>query len=572
VEAQAVVDSAAATRPDVATALGNLQAALDALVARGDTTALAALVGGVGGYAEADYTAATWPAFDTALAAAGALVAAPADATAAQVASALANLQAAVTGLVPRVATAGLEAAVAAAEATLAALDPEDYTTGSWTELNIKLLEARAAVDAVVLDHPTQAAAAVAQAAVDSAAGALNAARAGLTADNRALASLVATVDAAAPAEAAYTAASWAVFEAALGGARALLGDPAAVPAALAGAEAALRSAFAGLVPAADTHALAGAVDAVRALAASRGLFTEDSWAAVESALAAAEAELASPTGQAAVNQAVADLNAAVGALRARGYATSMAAFTLSPDVTGDGRGEVFAVHSSGELRLFKGAAYGFDAVHSVTGPVLPATSRVYGPGDWSNDGKADLAVIDADGKLWVHKGDGRGNIAAARTEFGHGWSNFQAVPAGDLTGDGLPDLLGADRATGKLYLYEWRANGQGFKAKREVGHGWQTVDLYAAADLDGDGKGDILGVTSTGRMLCYPGNGDGSFKRSRECGHGWSSVSLVAGADLDGDRVGDIVGRNESNGEAYFYKGLGNGGFAAKRIMATGW
>ncbi|MDR2453066.1 MAG: FG-GAP-like repeat-containing protein [Bifidobacteriaceae bacterium] len=264
--------------------------------------------------------------------------------------------------------------------------------------------------------------------------------------------------------------------------------------------------------------------------------------------------------------------SAQTSAVAAAGYAPVMSAFALSPDMTGDGLGEVLAVDGSGRLRLFKGTASGFNPSHTVTGPSGLTGSRVYGPGDWSSDGRADLAVIDARGDLWVHRGDGKGSVAAARSQLGNGWSQFLAIPSGDLTGDGQVDLLGVDLKTGVLYLYRWRADVGRFAMKRQVGNGWLGWQLHAAGDLNGDGRGDILGIDSKGDLYCYAGRGDGTFKMKQQCGNGWGSFQLVAGADLDGDKLADIVGRDNATGQVYFYKGKGQGRFAMKKQIASGW
>jgi hypothetical protein len=253
-------------------------------------------------------------------------------------------------------------------------------------------------------------------------------------------------------------------------------------------------------------------------------------------------------------------------------YAPVMSAFALSPDMTGDGRGEVLAVDLSGRLRLFPGTVSGFNPAHTLPGPAGLAGSRIYGPGDWSNDKKADLAVIDQRGDLWLHQGDGRGKLSAGRVKLGNGWSTFMAVPAGDLTGDGQPDLLGVDLATGLLYLYKWRAADGRFLTRVRVGNGWLGWQLHAAGDLNGDGRGDILGIDARGDLYCYPGKGDGTFFSKKKCGNGWGTYQLVAGSDLTGDKYADIVGRDNATGAVYFYKGQGQGQFATRKQAATGW
>jgi hypothetical protein len=251
---------------------------------------------------------------------------------------------------------------------------------------------------------------------------------------------------------------------------------------------------------------------------------------------------------------------------------TSPVELALTPDMTGDRFGDVLAVDSSGELRVFRGTANGFTQERTLLGLTGLTGTKVYGPGDWSNDGKADLAVVDQAGDLWVHKGDGQGAIATERTKIGHGWSAFAAVPAGDLTGDRQPDLLGTETATGDLYLYKWIPSRGGFHTKRLVGWGWKGWQLHAGGDLNGDGLTDIIGIDSKGDLYCYSGNGNGAFPHKVKCGNGWGSYQLAAGADLNADGLADIVGKDTVTGDVYYYKGLGKGRFATKhRVLGFG-
>jgi hypothetical protein len=54
------------------------------------------------------------------------------------------------------------------------------------------------------------------------------------------------------------------------------------------------------------------------------------------------------------------------------------------------------------------------------------------------------------------------------------------------------------------------------------------------------------------------------------KCGNGWGSYQLAAGADLDGGGLADIVGKDKATEDVYFYKGLGNGKFAMKRLVVS--
>ncbi|MDR1825568.1 MAG: DUF4185 domain-containing protein [Bifidobacteriaceae bacterium] len=352
-----------------------------------------------------------------------------------------------------------------------------------------------------------------------------------------------------------------------------------------------VQTAFAALValpPAVDKTVLQSLVNSVDKLAANSSMYTAASWVPVATALATAKQVLAGSPTQAqvtaqinAIHQAVAGLKPAPASTTGQGTtpstptpsgptARTYASFTLSPDLNGDGRGEILAIHgTSGEL-------FGFEA--SASGGLTKQTTLVsgllnqqaYGPGDWDGDGKADVVSVDAAGYMWLYSGTGKGSVGS-KVEIGHGWSPFRVIPAGDLNADGANDLLAIDQS-GKLWLYAGNGHG-GFKGQpKQVGQGWVGLDLYAAGDLNADGHNDILAVLPDGTLWAYAGRGNGTFSVPKQVGRGWGTFELAAGADLNGDGRADIVGRNNATGDLYYYQGNGGGSFQAAKQIATGW
>ncbi|MDR1798351.1 MAG: leucine-rich repeat domain-containing protein [Bifidobacteriaceae bacterium] len=245
--------------------------------------------------------------------------------------------------------------------------------------------------------------------------------------------------------------------------------------------------------------------------------------------------------------------------------------FTLTPDLTGDGKGEALAIQASdGALHLYAAKGDGtFQGVKVLIKSGLNG-SRAFGPGDWTGDGKADVITVDKAGVMWLHKGNGKGGLAA-KVQNGRGWAAYRIAPAEDLNRDGANDLLAIDQA-GKLWLYAGDGKGGFVKGRVQVGHGWNGFDLYGAADLNKDGKMDILSISSTGLLYAYFGRGDGHFDMPVLVGHGWGSFTLAAGGDLNGDHLADIIGRNDTNGTVYYYQSKGGGQFAHSKVAAKDW
>jgi len=223
----------------------------------------------------------------------------------------------------------------------------------------------------------------------------------------------------------------------------------------------------------------------------------------------------------------------------------------LSGDVTGNGRGEILAVDQAGLLSLHETKANG--------GPKRPPYfdgmgfkyHKVYAPGNWDKTGRADVVTTTVDGKMWLFPRDREGVLGKKR-QIGQGWGGYTIIPVGDVNGDGNPDLLAIRNSTGDLYLYAGDGRG-GFKFPYpKVGYGWKGYELFAAGDLDNDGKADILSIDKAGDLWFYKGKGDGTFHKKVQVGNSWHGYKLAAGADLDGDGLADIVGR-DSAGRLYF-------------------
>ena len=116
---------------------------------------------------------------------------------------------------------------------------------------------------------------------------------------------------------------------------------------------------------------------------------------------------------------------------------------------------------------------------------------------------------------------------------------------AGDLDGDGLPDLLAASAQDGGLFWYrypEW--------TKHKIDDGTFTTDM-AVGDIDGDGHLDVIIPSNVGLIWYRNPVGDGGDPTQP-----WEAINVspdgarmhdVQVADLDGDGKLDIVTRHQS-------------------------
>ncbi|MCB2175630.1 MAG: fibronectin type III domain-containing protein [Actinomycetales bacterium] len=252
--------------------------------------------------------------------------------------------------------------------------------------------------------------------------------------------------------------------------------------------------------------------------------------------------------------------------VRTSGSAAWMSQLTLSPDLTGDGTGDIVGVDIAGNLKVYTTANARVGSL-ALSGPGW-APLTVYAPGDWNTDGRNDLIARTTTGDLWLYPGNGRGGFGAP-SKIGNGWTGYRVVPAGDVNGDGRADLLAID-PKGYLWLYPGAGAGK-FGKPIQVGNGWSDFELYAAGDQNLDGKVDILGIDPAGKLWYYAGRGGGYFWQRVQVGNGWNGFEFASGADLTGDGIGDLVGRDAQH-RLWLYRGKVAGGFLMRVQIGTGW
>ncbi|MGW3202662.1 FG-GAP-like repeat-containing protein [Streptomyces sp. NPDC001135] len=205
--------------------------------------------------------------------------------------------------------------------------------------------------------------------------------------------------------------------------------------------------------------------------------------------------------------------------------------FTGFGDLNGDRLNDVLAVLPTGEARVYETPA---GRLPAPTSPYKRTSSdwRGYdvltGPGDLTGDGRADLlARSAATGDVYLYAGDGTAGFAP-RVKIRSAWKGYtRVIGAGDLDGDGHGDVLALD-GSGEL----WRYNGTGtgkladrVLVFRDWGKSYRQV--LGAADLNGDGRADLLSVDSDGVTWLNPGNGHGTFGSRVRVGSGWTGRTL---------------------------------------------
>lgn len=247
-------------------------------------------------------------------------------------------------------------------------------------------------------------------------------------------------------------------------------------------------------------------------------------------------------------------------------------------DLSRDGYADVLAVTPAGRLTLHPGWAPG--APPALGTPV--ELGRGWGGmrlltqvGDWDGDGVADVVASGADGRLLLYPGvaGAAGTTVGAPVAIGKGWTSIsELLGVGDLDGDGAADLLARSGVDSTLWLYRGDGRG-GFVSSGSIGRGWGGVDLMTAAgDLDGDGRPDVVVRSrTTGALLLYRGQAGGTLAAGTAIGARWSSVRALSGpGDLGGDGSPDLVAV-DSTGTLRRYAWSGSA-LTAAGTLGTGW
>jgi len=226
---------------------------------------------------------------------------------------------------------------------------------------------------------------------------------------------------------------------------------------------------------------------------------------------------------------------------------------------------------------------------------------------DVNGDGKQDIVVANlcpisgncSSGVVGVLLGNGDGTFQAATSYSTGGWvggcCGSYSLAVADVNGDGKPDLLVASPCQGPDCSESENGtvgvllgNGDGtFQPVVTYSSGGFSAQGLAVADVNGDGRPDVVVANVCGNSTCTPnngavgvllGNGDGTFQSAVTYSSGGTQANSVAVSDVNGDGKPDLVVVNDSacsdyscNGNIAVLLGNGNGTFQAPMTYGSG-
>ncbi|MBL1289029.1 trypsin-like serine protease [Streptomyces sp. NPDC057067] len=191
----------------------------------------------------------------------------------------------------------------------------------------------------------------------------------------------------------------------------------------------------------------------------------------------------------------------------------------------------------------------------------------------FSRDHRADLFARTTGATAYTV--NSTGEALAARKAFAGSYSAYNLFVQTDLDRDGYEDLIAREGTTGDVYWLHRSASSSTY-ARTKMFSGWKTVRaIVAPGDVNNDGKGDVLAVTSTGDLMVYPSYGNGKFNTAVKAATGYQVYNQVRGhGDFTYDGKNDLLLRRGGTNDLYLAKGTGKSTapFEAPVLVRSNW
>jgi hypothetical protein len=238
-------------------------------------------------------------------------------------------------------------------------------------------------------------------------------------------------------------------------------------------------------------------------------------------------------------------------------------------DFNGDGKSDIAATNrSSNDLSILQGNGDGtFQTQQRFAIGSLPAAVVT---ADLNADGRLDVVTANSstdDVSILLGNGDG---TFQPEQRYVVGDTPF-ALAIGDFNGDGKFDVAAANTLSRDISVLLGIGNGT-FQPQQRflLGYPASGPSSIAVADLNGDGKGDLVaGRNLEGNgdnLIVFIGNGDGTFQPPRPFRGGIGTRSVAVG-DLNGDGMMDVAAASTISNDVTIFIGNGDGTLLAGQI-----
>ncbi|MGW7433944.1 DNRLRE domain-containing protein [Streptomyces sp. NPDC054861] len=221
----------------------------------------------------------------------------------------------------------------------------------------------------------------------------------------------------------------------------------------------------------------------------------------------------------------------------------------------GDGITDMLARVGSG-LYIYPGDGYGGFDIHQRIDVLLPPGApspatfdQIVAIGDATGDGQLDAMATTITGDLWAFTGYTGASFESAMRLTAGNWTGRDIFIAGDISGDGILDLVFRNNSAGELRLRQGKpapAGGTDLMSLStaaasatptdpvySLAPGWQPTEItlfMGTPDASGDGIPDFWAMYKTGNVRFYRGG-----RTSHQASYG---NVIQTGDDLWTDRV----------------------------------
>lgn len=263
--------------------------------------------------------------------------------------------------------------------------------------------------------------------------------------------------------------------------------------------------------------------------------------------------------------------------MRAAGGATADLRWSVG-DFDGDGDQDLMAAWNDGgnnRLTLWKSTGGSFLPVDWGLPPAMGGwtSATEWIPGDFNGDGRSDLVAAWNDGgavtlSMFLSNGGGFGGFYQARVRDG-AWASTTKYMVGDFTGDGIDDILTAERSVvNGVVGTRLNLRRAGFNASVQrwelqpattwkAHHGgWDDAMVWLAGRFDGVGNADVMAIWNQGgyaTFTMYPSAGSlGGVQSHWTTQEGiWSPTHRWSVGDVDADGYDDVIAAWSDGGSA---------------------